>query len=67
MSQQFYPQQNSNNPVVVLKEKSIIWNTDIDSPEFAERLDDEDRLSGFRDLFTFPKKTDLPHGECGSF
>lgn len=53
----------SKNPSLVLKEKSLMFGQPIDSYEFAQRLDQEDKLATFRDLFTIPLKKDLPHGK----
>jgi len=50
-------------PINVLSEKSLIWAVPIESQEFARRMDDEDQFSSFRELFTFPKKKDLPFGK----
>lgn len=52
-----------SNPQRVLKEKSLIWNLPLDSIDFAARLDQEDPLSSFRTLFSFPKKSELPSGK----
>lgn len=53
----------TKNPSLVLKEKSLQHDLAIDSLEFAQRLDEDDKLASFRDLFTFPLKKDLPHGK----
>lgn len=53
----------TRNPSQVLKEKSILFDRPIDSLEFAQKLDQEDKLATFRDLFTIPLKKDQPHGK----
>jgi hypothetical protein len=50
-------------PVNVFKEKSLIWTVPIESQEFARRMDGEDQFASFRELFSFPKKKDLPFGK----
>lgn len=50
-------------PGHVLREKSLIWDLPVDGLEFAARMDDEDPMAPFRQLFTFPKMRDLPYGE----
>lgn len=53
----------SKNPSLVLKEKSLMFGHAIDSIEFAQKLDEDDKLATFRNLFTIPLKKDLPHGK----
>jgi hypothetical protein len=50
-------------PVNVFREKSLIWSVPIESQEFARRMDGEDQFASFRELFSFPKKKDLPFGK----
>lgn len=49
-------------PINVLMAQSHAWKAAIDSPEFARRMDEEDRFAQFRQMFAFPKKKDLPYG-----
>lgn len=56
----------SKNPSLVLKEKSLMFGHPIDSIEFAQSLDQDDKLGTFRDLFTIPLKKDLPHGKLSN-
>lgn len=51
-------------PTEVLAEKSALLGLAIDSLEFARRMDVEDEFRRFRQLFSFPKKMDLPNGKC---
>jgi hypothetical protein len=44
------------SPSEVLEEKSDSWHLPIDSMDFAKKLDNEDPLSSFRQLFSFPQK-----------
>lgn len=50
-------------PITVLRAKSHQWNAPIDTLDFARRMDEEDRFGPFRQMFSLPKKKDLPYGE----
>ncbi|XP_075585466.1 kynureninase isoform X2 [Dermatophagoides farinae] len=49
------------NPVAILQKNAHEWNVSIESAEFARLMDKHDPLCSFRQMFTFPKKADLPN------
>ena len=48
----------------VLEEKARQWGVKLMEEEFAEKMDEEDPLSDFRDMFHYPKCGNLPMSKC---
>lgn len=40
------------------------WNLNIESEQFAKRMDEMDSFGKFREMFSIPKKATLPNGKC---
>ncbi|UXI21453.1 hypothetical protein NH340_JMT07396 [Sarcoptes scabiei] len=53
--------QRKPHQLITLREKSLKWNTSIESKDFARLMDEEDPFRSFRKMFSFPKKCDLPN------
>lgn len=43
--------------------RSKTWSIEVDSLDFAMRLDKEDPLQSFRKLFNYPKRKNIRHGK----
>lgn len=50
-------------PIEKLRSLAEQWKIDLDSDDFALKLDQNDPLRTYRDQFYIPKKKDLPNGE----
>ena len=53
----------ATHPLNVLKQKAVSWNVSLTDDEFVKRMDAEDPMSRFREMFCYPIKRHLPDGE----
>lgn len=53
---------NDKHPLELLMNKSSEWNYSLLDEEFAKKLDSEDEMSRFRDMFYYPKMKGLYSG-----
>lgn len=59
VSEEIFPSAVSHEFAV----RSKSWSIDVDSPDFAMRMDKEDPLQSFRKLFHYPKKKCVRHDD----
>ena len=59
ISEEIFPSAVSHE----FSSRSKTWTMEIDSLDFALRLDKEDPLQNFRKLFNYPKRKNITHGK----